>query len=58
MPEGKHGGGDGDEGGRFARIHGMEDEEPEGDIEQSETYHHEAHHGTAAEGNLQSLIET
>ena len=40
------------------RIHGMEDEEPEGDIEQSETYHHEAHHGTAAEGNLQSLIET
>ena len=35
----------------------IQDEEPDGDIEQTEAYHHQAHHGTRAEGHLETLVE-
>ena len=34
----------------------IEHEEPDGDIEQAETYHRKTHHGAATEGNLQTGI--
>ena len=53
--EGQHGGGDGDES---VGIEAVQHDKPDGDVEQSETYHRETHHGTRAEGNLQTGIQT
>ena len=56
--EGKHRGGDGNEGGCLAGIYGVQNNKPDGDIEQTESYHDKSHHGTAAEGYLQSLVKS
>ena len=41
-----------------ALIEMVEHQEPDGDVEQSETHNGETHHGTATEGYLQSSIHT
>ena len=52
--EGQHGGGDRDE---TILIEVVEHDKPDGDVEQSKTYHSESHDGTRAEGNLQTSVQ-
>lgn len=55
--EGEHGGGNGNEGCSLSCIHGVKNNKPYSDVEQSEANDNKAHHRTAAEGNLQAFIE-
>ena len=55
--EGEHRGGDGDQCGMLALIEGCEDEKPEGDVEQAEADHNQAHDRTRAERHTQTAVQ-
>ena len=56
--KGEHGGGDGDQRCGLIAIEGIEDKEPQSNIQQTETYHYQAHHSTTAKGYLQSFVQS
>ena len=57
-PEGEHGGGDDDQVLRIRRvIENLEHTPPDGNVQQAQAHHGEAHDGAAAEGNFKAGIE-
>ena len=44
--EGQHGGRDGYQGHFITMIEMIQNQEPDGNVEQAEAYHHQTHHGT------------
>ena len=41
-----------------AFVHRIKNNKPDGNIEQTESHHHESHHGTAPKGYLQTFVQS